>query len=318
MTVLHVYNKSNSMASAYVDMLVKAVGIQAVMLQTTTDTNIKQLLAERKPDIVHLHGVVKVVLPSSCRVVVTAHGEPMIAGQRAYVFIARSALERQSLMAIGRHVETVRNPIITRSTTPQECAQQMLDIYRRVIDSNVYELMNANTRNALDMLLLASITGDRRWLPDVKAVDGLTPIGLQQIAIYAHMEGIEDYVCRGFEVLGSHPILPKHVDNYIPEDYHIPQPIDHEKPTALLADVRKNGPSMLRLVELANMLRADNLDEAVLLGEADKQQLMPTLQSMLCLLEEHQLTTEGFMPCPAADNSVTKGMRQQLLQRHSL
>ena len=76
MSILHIYDESNSMAAQYVAMLVKAVGDRATMCSATNAKAFKTLLAEQRPGIVHLHSKSPFTLPSDIRLVVTPHGEP--------------------------------------------------------------------------------------------------------------------------------------------------------------------------------------------------------------------------------------------------
>ena len=85
----------------------------------------------------------------------------------------------------------------------------------------------------------------------------------------------------------------------------------------LLADVKANGPSLLRLCELATALRSDSLDEARLLSQLSDQ-LRPLLASTLQLLDEQNLITEGFMPCTPVDDGNTRLLRRQLTRRQHI
>jgi hypothetical protein len=318
MTILHVFSPDNTLASAYIDMLTKATGNNALMLKAGTATEVSGYMQDNRPQIVHLHGDTKIKLPQNCRLVITPHGEQSEMLQTAYIVVARSDMERDLLKKRCTRVETVLNPLITRTITPEECSEQMMAIYRRVMDSYIFQLMDANTREAFDAMMLLSITGDRRWLPHKLAHRyELSNNDLRQIGIFSRLEGISDYVCRSAELLGlSIPELTD-VSCYLPEGYKTPKPIDTEDITKIMADIQNNGLSVMRLLETAKALRSDSLDEEQLLAQTGRQQNTPELEALLQILEENGLITEGFMPCKPADNSIARQMRYQLQNRQS-
>lgn len=318
MTILHVYSPDDALSAAYIDMLTAATGDKALMLRASTASGIAGIMQEKKPDILHLHGNPKLKLPQDCRLVITPHGEQPGMLQTAYTVVARSDMEGQTLKERHARVETVRNPLITRTITPEECSKQMMTIYQRVMDSNVVQLMDQNTLTALDAMMVLAVTGDRRWLPKVfSSAYKLSDSDMRKIIIYSRLEGITDYTRSGAELLGLKlPALPE-ISSYLPSGYKTPKPGDTGDITAILADIRSNGLSMLRLVETAKALRSDSLDEEQLLAQASRQQLTPLLEAVLQLLTEHSLITEGFMPCQPSDNSLAKQMRNNLKNRQS-
>ena len=319
MTVLHVYSPSCSMAESYVQMLRDTVGNSISMLHATTEADMKKLLkANPRPDIIHQHGSLRFSLPAACRLVITPHGEQVSDSTKEYVVIARSDMERQSLSAQFKRVETILNPIITRTTTPQVCARQLMRIYQRVVDSDVFPLMSWNTKDALFTLLLAAISEDRRWISRESVQVFNREINYRQLYIYARYEGIMHLVHQGFNILGIAAPTVEPTESYLPEGYAIPQPIKDKGIVPLLTDIQQKGPSMLRLAETAKALRNDCLNEEQLLNELDTQQLRGTLESVLQLLEENALITEGFMPCSPAETSNTKRLRNLLYTRQAV
>ena len=88
--------------------------------------------------------------------------------------------------------------------------------------------------------------------------------------------------------------------------------------TELVADIYQNGPSLLRLTELDRLLRRDTTDEAQLLQALRRQHRQSFFASILQLMSEQTLLTEGFMPCKPLDNRTTQQLRQQLRNRLKL
>lgn len=318
MTVLHVCSPDDALAAAYIDMLTRASGDNALMLRANTASGIADIMQEKKPDILHLHGNPKLKLPQDCRLVITPHGEQPDMLQAAYTVVARSDMEAKTLKECHERVETVRNPLITRTITQEECSKQMLTIYQRVMDSNVIQLMDSNTLMALDAMMILAVTDDRRWLPKGNPLAyELTDADLRKIIIYSRLEGITDHIRSGAQLLGIKlPTLPV-ISSYLPSGYQIPKPSDTDDLTAILDSIKNHGPSMLRLLEAAKVLHSDNLDEEHLLTQVSKRQLTPVLEAVIQLLTEHSLITEGFMPCSPSDNSIAKQMRDSLLNRQS-
>lgn len=318
MTILHVYSPDDGLAAAYIDMLTQATGDKALMLRASTASGIADIMQEKKPDILHLHGNPKLKLPKLCRLVITPHGEQPDMLQAAYTIVARSDMEAQVLKERHARVETVRNPLITRTITPEECSLQMLTIYRRVMDSNVLQLMNANTSQAIDAMMLLAITGNRQWLPKSKLnAYELSDSDKRKIIIFSKLEGIIDYIGSGARLMGVELHELANTSSYLPVDYKIPAPIGKDTVTDILADIQDNGISFLRLIEAAKALRSDLLDEEQLLAMTRKLQLTTMLEAVVQLLAEHSLITEGFMPCLPSDNSLARQMRYQLQNRQS-
>ena len=335
MSILHIYDESNSMAAQYVAMLVKAVGDRATMCSATNAKAFKTLLAEQRPDIVHLHSKSPFALPSDIRLVVTPHGEPspltthlqpstfnLQPSPTPYVLIARSKMERDELIRQFPRVETILNPIITRTTTPEACARQMLYIYQRVMDSNVLQLMDDDTRQTLALILGTAVAGDARWVEPLTASsyrESQKGASYRQLYIYAEHEGILPLVEQGISMLGISTPPMERVESYLPEGYVKPRPMTGSDIVALTADIKANGPTLLRLSEIARALRDPQLDEQRLLqrlddGNLQGKNLRPLFASILQLLSEQFLLTEGFMPCPPTDNRETQQLRRMLEQ----
>ena len=334
LSILHIYDENNSMAAQYVAMLVKAVGDRATMSSATNAKAFKTLLAEQHPDIVHLHSKSPFALPSDIRLVVTPHGEPspfniqpstfnLQPSPSPYVLIARSKMERDELIRQFPRVETILNPIITRTTTPEACARQMLHVYQRVMDSNVLQLMDDDTRQTLALILGTAVAGDPRWVEPLTASspyrESQRGASYRQLYIYAEHEGILPLVEQGIGMLGISAPPKEEVESYLPEGYVKPKPMAGSDIVALIADIKANGPTLLRLSEIARALRNPQLDEQRLLqrlddGNLQGKNLRPLFASILQLLSEQFLLTEGFMPCPPADNRETQQLRRMLEQ----
>ena len=317
MNILHIYDENDHTSAHYVAMLTQAVGQQATMRAATSARQFEELCQQQQPDIVHLHALPPFSLPPGHRLVLTPHGQPVASFVEGYVIIARSPLEYERLKESFQRVELVRNPLITRTTTPEACAQQMLAIYQRVMDSCVLELMNQPTRTLLSAALAAAVGGDRRWAMDAEGVS-TDDVNFRQLYIYTRQEGVHTLLQEGLRLLAVDAPPSQPVSSYLPTDYRQPQPMERGSlsPAAhfmqLLDDVRSSGPSLLRLAEMAQALHHADMDEEELLRLADERQLRPLLASAMQVLSEQLRLTPGFMPCPPADGRQTAQLRAQL------
>jgi hypothetical protein len=337
MTILHIYDESNSMAAHYVAMLNAQFSLpnlpfsifQSQFSVATNAVTFKMMFDEQHPDIIHLHGKAPFALPQGIRLVVTPHGEysgPLglaallskeqltAKSQQPFVVIARSQMEHDALIEQYPRVETILNPIITRTTTPEVCARQMLLVYQRVMCSNVLQLMDDDTRHTLALIMGAAIAGDARWVaqkPSHWEEDGK---GLSLLYLYAEYENLLPLLEEGLRLLSinTNSSHRESIKGYLPEGYKKPQPMEGCDIISLLNDVKSNGPTLLRLTEIARALRADSLDEQQLLQRLDDHNMRSFFASILQLLSEQVCLTEGFMPCPPADNRETQQLRQSL------
>ncbi|MCR4604245.1 MAG: glycosyltransferase [Prevotella sp.] len=312
LNILHIYDEGDSMAAHYVAMLSAALAGKATMSKATTSNSFRELIRQQSPDIVHVHGKSTFPLPPHLRIVVTPHGNPLTI-TNAYVVVARSQMERQQLSPENHRVEMVLNPIITRSTTPDICGKQMLDIYTKVMNSSVYQLMDSDTKHALSELLCAAICGDRRWVnsqaqhPDYYL-----------LCTYAEREGVLQLVERGAHILAIDIPRQQQTECYLPDGFKLPQARQWASISDLLNDIKVNGPSLLRLAEMAMMLRDEHLDEGKLLNQLEDKHQESFLAAVLPLVQEQTMLTEGFMPCEPQDNTDTQRLRTQLYNRQTV
>ncbi|MBP5339790.1 MAG: hypothetical protein J6Z14_10925 [Prevotella sp.] len=191
MKVCHVYSQDNPQLARYVSLLCDAMPPDVECMSEGNGSC--SVVSGSSADIIHLHGQAACKLPKGARLVVSPHGETE-GDSRAYATIARSQLEARRLHR--ERVEVVRNPLVTKTTDFQQAATHIAAIYRRVLDSNPLERMDADTRQALATLLKAAIT------PEL-APQSPTPasINFHLLYIYAEQEGVQSLVEKGLKVL---------------------------------------------------------------------------------------------------------------------
>ncbi len=331
MKVLHLYPDDDQLIAAHVAML----------------RDRKEPFTGR-PDIVHVHGcwryaIVRQALRlhrEGTRIVLTPHGglEPWIVSQRrlteklsktllwqrrmvenAYVLIAQGPMESDTLVALGWNprVETVRNAVITNSITPEAMRQHTQEVYRKVMDSDTVELMDAANRLLLAQLLKAGITGDRRWLTS----SVVTPSGVssetvwRQLLVYADHENVRAVVDRGLHVLGIRApyIETAHIRSYLPTGYRSPK-VENHTIVGIVSEMH-HGPLTLRqFVELDRALRRDDADDEAIIGQLTEKHLLRFFRRILQLLQEQTLLDGGFLPADPLDDSFTAALRRQLFR----
>ena len=314
MKVLHVYSHDNPRLAMYVSLLSRAMPPDVECVSADNVSDIRRAMNDFQPGIIHQHGRFPVAAvagtrdcPHPCRLVVSPHGE-RVDTRTAYAVIARSPYELDT-HKMGRAAMGL-NPLITRTITFQEAAAAIVSVYRRVIDSHPLEHLSPDARHQLAVILKAGLLGDARWVDNVQY--SMFNAQWPHLYIYAMLENVLDIVQRGMDILGIDAPEAPAVDCYLPDNYQKPLPLTGAAVVDLLHDIEKSGVTLLRLTELTKVLHDDNLDEEALMSQTDAEKLTPLLQSVLQVLSEQTLLTEGFMPCAPADDNLTQNLRLQI------
>lgn len=313
-TVIHIHHKEDSFAANYANMLCKAIGERVLTRITDSPVELKEMCKTMKPDIIHQHGVVDYEVPrhSHTRCILTPHGANITSFKDFYAVLTRSKMEARGY--VGPQTEIIPNPIITKTAKFDETADDVLRVYQRVMDSNVWELMNDDTRLMLRLLLKAGICGDRRWLGDIKIPEDPN---WRQLLIYAFYENVEEEVQRGAEILNIElpPVRVSMKTAYLPFEFQRPQKMEEPHVPAILESVIDNNVNMRLLVDLDKALRDNNLDEEELMKKLTEEKRDGLFMCLLQLLREQLLTEEGFLPATPIDNRETQRLRN-LLSNH--
>lgn len=333
MKILHLFPADNALIAAHVAMLRE-----------------REEPFTGQPDIVHVHGcwrytVVRQALHyhrEGARIVMSPHGglEPWIVNERklteklsktllwqrrmvesAYVLIAHGPMEAEALAALGWNprTETIRNAVVTNSITPEAMLQHTQEVYRKVMDSDTIELMDADSRQLLAQLLKAGITGDRRWLDNqISQLSALNsnisePVW-RQLLVYADHENVRAVVDRGLHVLGIRApyIETAHIRSYLPTAYQQPK-VENHTVVGITSEMH-HGPLTLRqFVELDRALRRDDANDEEIVDQLTEKRLIRFFRRILQLLQEQTLLDEGFWPAAPIDDKQTTRLRRQLL-----
>ena len=312
--ILHIFQKDDSMAHNYVDQLTRAMQEQVETRSTDDTDEALRLYTEWQPHIVHRHGAATLrTQENSIRLVLQPNGNT-VTTQHYYAIIARSQMEARRL-GLPR-TEIIHNPLITRTTTIGNAAEQTMRVYRKVMNTNPLELMDEPTRRMLALLLKAGITGDRRWIADqpqsLFSQEGLRAIDFHHLYIYAEQEGVLPLVERGLRIVDADAPQRQPAESYLPDSYERPASLSSRNVADIVDYVKHNGPTLLLLSDLYTALHHPRLHDDELVAELRSRDLLPFFQSLLQLLAEQTLLEEGFMPCPAVDNRTTAQLRNQL------
>jgi len=241
--------------------------------------------------------------------------------RQAYVILSAGKLETAGLKEIGwnQRIEVVRNAIVTSTTTPERMAQEILAVYRKVLDSNPIERISEDGRDVLQSCLKAAISGDARWVThDVPNVDGET---WRQIFIFAYRENLDDLLRRGIDTLNidAPNVDAEHIDCFLPPHYQRPPRLSEaisfeaSEEAYLLSIIKwlyKEGIALRPMVELARELRRKEYDEALLMEQLEERHLSTFFARLLQLLEEWTDLEEGFMPTSPINDKRTEHLRR--------
>lgn len=335
MKILHLFPEDDTLISAHV-----------AMLRERDEPFTGQ------PDIVHVHGcwrysIVRQALRyhrEGARIVMSPHGglEPWVIRERhltekltktllwqcrmvesAYVLIAHGPMEAEALQQLGWNprAETIRNAVVTNSITPEAMRQHTREVYRKVMDSDTVELMDADSRRMLSILLKAGITGDKRWLDERLHISPLSLLpshlndsSWRQLLVYADHENVRAVVDRGLHVLDIRApyIETNRIKSYLPTDYQLPK-VENRSVVGIVSEMRQGPLTLRQFVELDRALRRDDVNDEVIVDQLTEKRLIRFFRHILQLLQEQTLLDEGFLPAVPINDKQTANLRHQLL-----
>lgn len=358
MKILHLYPKSDDMIAKHVSMLAEGLRHSADVWTADASANLKTLCQQIKPDIVHYHGcwqypfvrTANAAKKHGARIVISPHGqlEPWVMEEnhlqeklhktllwqrssieQAYALIAFGKMEQRFLQQLkwNPRIEIIRNAIITNSTTPKDMCSQTFAVYQKVIDSNVLEQMDDDTRKQLAVIIKAGVMGDVRWISDtLRKGSDTPPLDWRKLLIYAEHQNIRNYVDYGISILGYKlPMLDtQHIAAYFPEGYERPKSLkeivgdykgnETDYLLRMFQQIQKK-PLLLHLIEVTRELYRDTIDDHQLQEALMEKKLYKQASRLMQILSELTLLDEGYMPLPPTDDKGTKQIRN-LISNH--
>ncbi len=355
--VLHFFPKDNRMVAQYVETLCNAMGSYADTHTSCELNDFINKLCDKRPDIVHLHGcwrtanwvAVHKATAHGARIVLSPHGglEPWVIKQnywsrklpqmalyqrriveQAAAVIVMGRMERQCLERLNftQRVETILNSLITVALTDEQMAAAVHAVYRKVLDSKVWPLMEENTKVAAKTLVKAGITGDSRWIDNdgAVAVHGLTNDERRKIVLYAYQEGISSTVNHGFAAMEtpSPDVDPATVPQYTyvtdNKSSIIPQEDGdiNAKTVAALRNAhrldRAGKLTIKHIVELDMLLRSGEIDETNLAETLQEKHLLPFANRIMAVMNRITGFDEGMMPVDMNDGRGAKSIIKRI------
>lgn len=349
MKVLHVYPESNHLIQRHVMMLTEGLRQSAEVYTASKGSAARQIITDREPDIIHVHGCEQLFLlrtlrtahKEGVRTVITPHGqlEPWGMQQQdnkgkvgrwlmlrdcissAYAVITLGRLERINFEALGWNprLEEIHNAVTTNATTQQEMCSKTFAVYQKIIDSNTIEQMDEDSVKTLSVIIKAGITGDRRWISEPP----MTSPDWRRLLIYAEQENIRNYVDYGINILGlSTPILDtEHICAYYPSSYIRPRPLkelvgnyqgdENAYIVKMIQQIHKQ-PLLLHLIELTRELYRDSIDDERIAELLEKKSLTVYAARLMQVLAEQTQLDEGYMPIAPIDDKRTQQIRNTL------
>ncbi|MGN0280693.1 MAG: glycosyltransferase [Prevotella sp.] len=368
MNIIHYNPWGDKLSAIYIDTLCKSMDGQVVCRVAGSLLELKKEMSQQHADIIDIHGCWHDSIPfATClarrqrtRIVITPHGqlEPWVTRRRwltstlprqmlyqrrtvrdAYSVIVMGEMELNNIQRLGwtRRVETIPCSLFTSSISDEEMARQTLAIFRKVMDSNVIELMQPNTSHALHSLYKACTIADARLLEiaEREAVEQLDESGWRQIEIYGHHTSTLVDIRHGADALGITlpDCRPAMIACYLPDNY------DNDAPHQRLATPSADEQEMYAPADVVDMIRELSLRARKrTLGIADILQLSSTLwrlrtdeDEVRYLLSENRLMTfaarmmqlvrhftllpEGFFIVNPLDDNRTKHIKNTILKK---
>lgn len=259
-SVIHFYSGTRPLVREHINTLLTNCNDLVDIRFASSISQLKQMIADGAPDILHLHGcwintaasAARICAKKGSRIVITPHGdlEPWIMKhhrfsekipkmmlwqsnliRHAYAMIAQGKMESKCLqkIRINKRIEIIRNSVITSLTTPLQMAEETAKLYRKVMDSNPLQLMDKEMCQVFTILLKAGITGDIRWLtPEQQHLPTqIDNSAWRPILIYAYHEGVFGIICKAIEMLQLNvpDVDPASIPCFLPANYQSPKAI---------------------------------------------------------------------------------------------
>lgn len=354
MRVLYVYPKNDDMVARHVSILAGGMQNSAEVRCAGSYQEAKTAIREWQPDIVHCHGCWNYSVAKAgnsarshgARVVFSPHGqlEPWVMdedsvmeklpkkvmwqrsfAEKAYSVIAFGRMEEKFLRKLkwNPRIEVIHNALITNSISPQQMCSQTFAVYQKVMDSNVLELMDDDSRRLLATIIKAGIMGDARWTGT--AHDNGSELTWRRILIYAEHQNIRNYVDYGINILGLKVpgIDTAKIEAYFPERYKRPQSVkgligeykgdETDYIVRMIRQIEKE-PLLLHLIELTRELYRDNVNDSKIREALEEKKLDRFAARLMQVLSQQTLLDEGYMPVDPVSDRGTRKINLQISQ----
>jgi hypothetical protein len=306
-----------------------------------------KLLYEIMPDIVHIHGcwsysttkALRLSKHRGFRTLLSPHGqlEPWIIKQNlfkekipkllayqwrtvnlAFAIQVMGDIEYENIKLLkwNKRIVTVKNSLITSTITDKRMAEEMLSLYRKILDTKVYHLMNVHTKDSFYKLLHAGLTGE--YINDFPQIDYN---GWRQMMIFANNEGILDMFQKGCALQSyAYPeidinTISTFCDKKDNKEQEIKNAVSIEeeiyrKIKSLYKGIFHKCLPTKHLCELADMMRNNDYNEAILANMLRKGRMLKFTGRIEQILNEITGLEEGFMPVKSVNDVFTNKIKK--------
>lgn len=247
----------------------------------------------------------------------------------------------------------VKNPATTAAISPEECGKMIFHLYHKVLDSNVYPLVDDDILFALGNLLQAAVDDDMLITPEWKAetrheVMSLTERQWRLLQLYAHDENVESLFQSGITALNieRQTININEIERFdnLFELYQGTIPVDKllwgslllkdKLNTILIPDdkeerklcyyflnlkhlVTEQKVSIRHLIELYRLLRFSNFDEDRLATILKELSILVFAARIISLLQYLFNLPDGFCPFKGRDDRQTQNLLQYITKTNT-
>lgn len=362
--ILHIFPKNNADIAEFVKLLVSNMNSDETVVDSTSSlTEMRKQLKHDRPDILHLHGcwwtgasrAVNQAIHLGVRIVITPHGElepwiihdrfiteklPKLAlyqrniVKRAYAVIVMGRMEQHCIQKLkwNPRIEIIRNPLITQSITPREAALQYTAIYRKVMSSDVYSLMDERTQQTFSSILKVGIADDARWITTLdKPADLHT---WRQLLLMAQHEGVINTFLHGMSLLNleAPDIHPEDIPYYIPTHFQQPPAIESVIGNSFVNEnerlmttfkylhrqFRKGKLCLSQVIELDREIRTHESDEEGLQEQLAIDHLDKFAARLMTVLSSVTMLEEGFHLLPLLNDKSAKKIEKMVFSQQEI
>lgn len=245
-------------------------------------------------------------------------------------------------------VSIIKNPALTSLVSNKEMAQQMLTLYQKVFDSNVYTLMSQQAITAMSYLLQAATCPKIAQMPTTMklATEELQKIDAtdwRNICIYAHDEHITDLIAQGaaiinpeltmIEIDDAQRFAPKNkysdkdlrCDDVMSSNIMLKSKVEDiatdeqqtERELCMMVlnikhELAHNKLPLRHIANLATRLNHEDYNEDVLSNMLEETNVTQFMARLEVAMETITRLTEGFMPIKPIYDNQTDAMTSEI------
>ncbi len=249
---------------------------------------------------------------------------------------------------LTNRVSMVSDPRTDEYTDYEEMAADTLDLYHKVLDSDMGTKLDQNSREAISALLHLSLAGNEEHKPlcaeDILNLRAMSPRKWRNLLLYADEQGVLSIVYNGIEraqlkmpsidmssVSRFSPQYAKSINPLPSSSLIAPKRIgkSFDKKVQRCGEVEKsicymlqnlkylishNSLTLKQLCDIYAVYRHDAIDEVMLDKILQELRLHTFARRISQILKETIYLADGFMPVPALNDKGTERIRKILVK----